>query len=525
MNQSPSPAGSPGLGPQNAPSSPDLSGTQEADMKHAARSGGMQVLTVIAQGIGPLMQVLFARLFGATVFGAYQSSTALLEVIVRGGTAGADKAMLRYVAGARAHGDEAGVDSALHTGLRQALLLAVPLAAALMLGAEVIARRLGQPSIGTSLPIMAPAIALTGTTFVLIQATLGAKQTRPNFIVRGLCEPLFLLIAGLVAAGMGRDLRHLAWGHLTASAATCALALFVAASTFGPRSWARVWRARSVPGFFAFSLPLGLSEFANAVLQRADILMLTAYAGARSAGIYAAAEFLGRIVANVRYAFDSVAASVLSEALHLSDHDRIQYNLKLMTRWVVSVAAPLAAITIALRADLLLLFGPDFALGSTAMVVLAIGHLVNASNLGPWLLVVSGRSLLMFLGNLGCAVLNIVLGLLLIPRYGIVGTACAVTSSIVVLHLFLGLAVWRLQRVHPFDSRTIKPILAAAAMLAVELALRSALEQHRALAIPATVIAGGAVYLAVLGMLGLPQEERRILNKITARFGAGHQKR
>lgn len=489
-------------------------------MKHAARSGGMQVLTVIAQGIGPLMQVLFARLFGAAVFGAYQTSTALLEVLIRGGTAGADKAMLRYVAAARAHGDEAGVASALHAGVRQGVMLGMPLAAALMVGASVIAGLLGQPAIGTSLPIMAPAIVLTGTTLILVQATLGAKKTRPNFVVRGLCEPLFLLTAGLVAAGLGRDLRHLAWGHLTASAATCGLALFVAAATFGNGSAVRVWRARRVPGFLAFSLPLGLSELANAVLQRADIVMLTAYAGARSAGIYAAAEFLGRIVANVRYAFDSVAASVLSEALHLSDKERVQYNLKLMTRWVVSVAAPLAALTIAMRADLLLLFGADFVHGSTAMIVLAAGHLVNASNLGPWLLVVSGRSLLMFLGNLGCAVLNIALGLLLIPRYGIVGTACAVTGSTAVLQLFLGLAVWRLQRVQPFDRLTAKPILAAAAMLAVQMALRSALGDRPAVAIVSSASAGIAVYLLALAALGLPEEERRLWRKVRSRLGA-----
>lgn len=510
--------------PDSLPSSggiSELSSVQQDDLRHAARSGAMQVLTVIAQSVAPVTQVIFARLFGAAVFGAYQTSVALLEVMVRGATAGADKAMLRYVGGAVAHRDEVKLASALHTGLRQGLLIGGPLSLALMLCAGIVSRLLEQPHLGAALAIMAPAVVLAGTMQILVQATLGAKQTRPNFIIRGLSEPLFLLTAGTLAALLlGRDLRHIAWAYAGAAVATCATAVFVAGKAFGPQIWPRVWRAQRIPGFLAFSLPLGLSELANAVLQRADVVILTAYAGARSAGIYAAAEFLGRIVANARYAFDGVAAAALSEALHLKDHDRMQYNLRLMTRWVLSVAAPLAGMTIALRTDLLRLFGADFVSGSDAMIVLVVAHLVNASNLGPWILVVSGRSLLMLLGNLACAVLNIGLCLVLIPRYGIVGTAYAVMISVIALHLVLGVAVWRLQRVQPLDRRILKPLLASAAMLGALILLRSRFPDNPGLAIAAKLGTGIPIYIGLLGALGLPTEERHVWDRFLARLTA-----
>ena len=480
----------------------------------------MQVLTVIAQSVAPVTQVIFARLFGAAVFGAYQTSVALLEVMVRGATAGADKAMLRYVGGAVALRDEARLASALHTGLRQGLLVGGVLSLALVLCADGVSHLLGQPHLGAALSIMAPAVLLAGTMQILVQATLGAKQTRPNFIIRGLSEPLFLLTAGTLAAVLGRDLRQLAWAHAGAAVATCAMAVFIAGRAFGRRLWPRVWHAPRIRGFLSFSLPLGLSELANAVLQRADVVILTAYAGARAAGIYAAAEFLGRIVANARYAFDGIAAAALSEALHLKDHERMQYNLRLMTRWVLSIAAPLAALMIALRSDLLRLFGAEFVSGSDAMIVLVVGHLVNASNLGPWILVVSGRSLLMLLGNLACAVLNIGLCLLLIPRYGVVGTAYAVTISVLALHLVLGVAVWRLQRVQPLDRRILKPLLASAAMLGVLVLLRSRFPDNPGLAIAAKLGAGIPVYIGTLGALGLPTEERHVWQRFLARLTA-----
>src|SRR4029079_19508384 len=76
----------------------------EADLHHAARSGAMQVLTVLAQAIIALTQVVFARLYGQTIFGDYSAARAIIEVAARGGAGGADKAMLRYVAAGRAAG-------------------------------------------------------------------------------------------------------------------------------------------------------------------------------------------------------------------------------------------------------------------------------------------------------------------------------------------------------------------------------------------------------------------------------------
>jgi len=84
-------------------SEPAIGTEQEAevvrrqDVAHAARSGGVQVLTIAAQALITVTHVLLARLFGREVFGSYQASLAILEVLTRGGTGGADKGMLRYI--------------------------------------------------------------------------------------------------------------------------------------------------------------------------------------------------------------------------------------------------------------------------------------------------------------------------------------------------------------------------------------------------------------------------------------------
>ena len=54
-------------GPTDKPN-PDRE--QQRDIAHAARSGGMQVLTVAAQALLSVTHVLLARFFGRAVFGS-----------------------------------------------------------------------------------------------------------------------------------------------------------------------------------------------------------------------------------------------------------------------------------------------------------------------------------------------------------------------------------------------------------------------------------------------------------------------
>jgi O-antigen/teichoic acid export membrane protein len=501
----------------------EADGAKRNDVSHAARSGLVQVLTIAAQALLTVTHVLLARLFGRTVFGAYQASLAILEMLTRAGTGGADKGMLRYIAGHRARGEPELVRSALGTGLRLCLIIAGSLVALLILLAPPLARISHEAAMASALRLMAPAVIFTGCMWVLVQAGLAAKVTRANFIVRGLGEPLFLLGAGLGAALFGRSLIHLAVAHLLAAAATLLLAIVVVGRVFGPGELRRALRSPWLSGFARFSLPLGGAELMNAVLQRADIVLLTMFVGAGATAIYAAAEFITRVIANARYVFDSVAAPVFSEAIHLGQRERLHQNLVLMTRWVASAAAPIAVTVLALRHELLSLYGPGFQEGATALSVLAIGHLMNSTfGLSGWILMVGGRSRLILMNNLIVAIVNVGLGLTLIPRFGLLGTAIAALGGVTLLQALVLIEVRVIHGVYPFGWPVLKPFFAAAVTLGGQVMLGRQI--HRAgVRVPVLIVAGLLVYLVTLVSLGIDPEDRRLVNQaarhLRRRFG------
>jgi O-antigen/teichoic acid export membrane protein len=499
---------------------PDADREKRQDVAHAARSGGMQALTVGAQALVSITHVLLARLFGRAVFGSYQACLAILELVTRGSSAGANGGILRYVAGARASGQHDQVRSAIGAGLRLCLTMATLAVLVLVAAAGPLARLMRQPALETGLRIIAPAAIIAGCTGVIVQASLAAKVTRANFYVKGLGEPAILLAAGLTAALFGRSLATLASAHLVATTATLLLAIVAVGRVFGPGELRRSVASPPLPGFVKFSLPLGAGDLLNAIMQRTDIILLTVFVGTSATAVYAAAEFLTRVISSARSVFDSVAAPVFSEAMHLGQHDRLKQNLIMMNRWVVSVAAPVALTVVVIRRDLLALYGPGFREGATALAILASSHLVNVScGLIGWILLAGGRSRTLLINNAVAAPFNIVLGLILIPRFGLVGTALAVLGSVVLINGMAILEVWLGYRVFLFDRTIWKPIVAAAVIFGVESVINR-LVGPAGLRIPVLIVAGLASYLGMLLALGLAPEERRLLASARERLRA-----
>jgi O-antigen/teichoic acid export membrane protein len=428
----------------------------------------------------------------------------ILDVLSRAGTAGADKAMLRYIAAHRVAGESDLEARGLATGLRLGAVTAGALGLVLLVASPAIARAEHKPDLALLLPWLAPALVAVVLTRILIEAMLAARAVRMNLYVKGFGEPALLLIFILVAAALGGGITRLGAAYLACAAMTGALAVVAATRVFPSRNF---FRGAAHPSLVHFALPAGGAELLNALFQRADLLVLGLYRSPADVALFAAAEFLCSTIAATRFALDSIACGMISEALRLGDRARLRHNLRMLTRFVLLLAAFVFVTVASLRRELLSLYGPEFTAAAAALLILAVKHVINAGmGLTPWVLLMGGRSRLMLWNNAGAAALAVALSFALIPRWGVLGAASAGLISEVLLQLaYLVETVW-LEKTHPFALPLLGVVLAAAAAAAVEYLLRG----HVAL-----VVAGGLVtYFIMLLIFGLGDEERRALRKL-----------
>jgi O-antigen/teichoic acid export membrane protein len=191
-------------------------------------------------------------------------------------------------------------------------------------------------------------------------------------------------------------------------------------------------RRYEVAEWLTTSLPILLADSFFILLTYVGILVLQVFVGPADVAVYYAAAKTLVVVSFVRFAVGAASAQRFSEHQAAGEKDELARLVTDTIRWTFWPSLALAVILVAIGEPLLALFGPGFEDGYPLILVLSIGLIARAS-VGPaerLLNMIGEQSACAFI--YACAfVTNLVLCLVLIPRFGILGAACSTAAAIV----------------------------------------------------------------------------------------------
>jgi O-antigen/teichoic acid export membrane protein len=186
----------------------------------------------------------------------------------------------------------------------------------------------------------------------------------------------------------------------------------------------RAWAGRALPFLSMGGLAL--------ITSQTDIIMIGWFGTSTDVGIYRVASIAASLMVFPLGCCHSVLFPTIARLHTEGDMARLQRIIMLSTRAVLLFALPVAFCFIVAGAPLLsAVFGPDYAIGATALAVLTLGYLVLAGtgSAGP-LLSMTGHAQDEAKINVLSALLNVALNVLLIPFWGINGAAVASAASL-----------------------------------------------------------------------------------------------
>jgi len=248
-------------------------------------------------------------------------------------------------------------------------------------------------------------------------------------------------------------------GSLVSAAALGALAL----ATFLVTSMQSLELKRALPrsvfstlpryatrDWLRLSLPLLLVSGALVVINNADILMVGTILGAKEAGIYNAATKTATLVSLVLAATNAVVAPMIAELHARDDRQKMQELVATAAQWMFWPSLAATSGLVFTGKTLLGLFGPEFTEGYSALVLLALGQLVNAS-VGPvgYLISLTGHQNQSARVYGISALINVGLNFLLVPRLGLLGAAWATMLTMTLWNLWL---YWLVKRLLGIES-------------------------------------------------------------------------
>lgn len=386
-----------------------------------------------------VLQVVLAKTLGARQYGYYSYALSWIGIAGLVAKLGLDTAIHRYVPLYLARRDWNLCRGVVALAYRLALLMSVATAIVLWVVAPALAR---EPSAALTGTLRAAALVVPFWVFVRLSQSIVLALKRPALsqLPEGLLIPALLISFALVYPAVV----HWSLASDTAMWATLIIYGLVFALLSAilrrivPKSVLHAAPAYRGHEWFRATLPFMVISGMHVVMSHSDILMLGMMRDTTEAGIYSAAARVAGVVLLPLMLANMVVAPYVSHAHDQSDRFELQTSLRNAMRVVCALGALLALVILSLSAWILGLFGPEFVAGRSTTGILVVAQLVNVlSGSVGMLLSMTGHATSAAGALVLGAVLNVILNLIMIPRFGMEGAAMATGISIVVWNLLL----------------------------------------------------------------------------------------
>lgn len=181
---------------------------------------------------------------------------------------------------------------------------------------------------------------------------------------------------------------------------------------------------------FRHALPFALLAGLGIVNTQTDVLMLGFLGRPEDVGFYRIASRVASLVAFAMTAVGGTLAPRIAALHAVGKRAEMQILSTKATLATSLFALPMALALVFGGSWVLLLFGEEFQKGATALAILSVGQLINATmGMAVLLLTMTGHHALVARTLAVSAFLNIALNALLIPPFGVSGAALATTIT------------------------------------------------------------------------------------------------
>jgi O-antigen/teichoic acid export membrane protein len=409
-------------------------------------SAGAFGVKIAGAALGFLVQVVLARALGVRSYGTFiyvYTWTRIFAVLSR---LGFHNSLVRFVPEYTVKRQWALLKGASRRSFQLVALTGGCLAAAVLIFAGTAPGIVG--------PGRAPAFAVAALGIPLL-ALLGVEQgllrglkrvalaDTPELVLR----PAFLVVATVVFyLYVGR-------GSLSASCATALHAGATAIAFVGGLCFLRSASPKKMVNsaetnyetrrWVTVSLPLLAIAGMNLLSRQTSLLMVGSLAGDQAAGILGAAFRLSRLVIFGLLATNMIIAPMIAELYEEGKSSELQKLLTVGAWGIFAFTCLSSLFLIILGPYVLHLFGTGFQAAYIPLVIILGGLITNSlSGVVIYIMMMTGHQNQAALIVGGSVAVNFVLCFILVPRFGVLGAAAAMSVAMTCWNLAMVLYVW-----------------------------------------------------------------------------------
>ncbi len=388
-----------------------------------------------AAGIQFIFDLLIARRFGANGTGIFYLCFSVIMILTLFGYLGLDRTVIRLIPPLLNKKDYDQAQAVKNSSLKLAFYNTLAISILLFIFAGWISNNIfHNPSLTSYLRVFSLSAVPFALRYIYGGVLRSLKRTKEALII----ERIVIYALGVVSIltlGFIYGLMGVAVGFVIACFIALGASIYFTNHHL-PKS--RIKQSYSYKILLASGLPLLFVAFATTMIGQASVLILGAHANSKEVGIFSAALKISLVLSLILTAINTIAGTTISELYAKNEKQKLEILFGKVSAFGFLLALPLFLVMFLFPSFVLGLFGPEFTAGDSSLMILAVGQLINIA-VGPtlFILAMTGHEKALA-GAVGVSlVVNIVMGLVLIPSLGVFGAGLVTAVTITVANIIM----------------------------------------------------------------------------------------
>ena len=491
------------------------------------RGAGINFVAFVVRFLFIFIQSFLAvRLFGTDQFGVYIVAISAVNLLSYAGQLGFSRTVVRYVALYIERNEWCNISRFLQFMLAVTIVWSAAIGIGLNFATEYLQMLFSEVSLLNVLIVIGFAIPCLTLATLLGAFTQGFGVMQHKAIAIDMLAPALEVGLLIVFWHLGLQENGLMLSYTISLGVVCILLSFV---TYRFLCMAK---NKTIEGFsheavairpiIRFTAFAWVSLLLRHATRPVNIFVIGVLGTATMVGIYSVLERLVAVGAVFLMSINAMFAPLVSRLVEAEDYVQLGRMYALAARWSLCVCLPVFVMLAVYGEEILYLFGAEFVEGASALWYLA-GAWIFSLSTGPAdvILMMSGRSHYSAINQIIMVGIMVMLGIWLIPMWGLIGAVFGFAIATVVVNILRVLQVQMHLKIHPFGLPTTKVLVAGVFMLAILLILPTTMsaEFYGTWQGDVTIaLIGLLVYLLVLVLLRLETEEFQALNVLRLRI-------
>ncbi len=441
------------------------------------------IIVLIGVGISKILtyiyRIIIARYFGPEEYGLFSLALMVSGILIALSSLGLPEGILRYVSIYRGKNKLRELKYSIRFSVKFVALSSILVGILLYILAETLSTHVfHNKELAIFLKIFSIAIPITAISNIFLSVLRSFEKIKEfsfiTNIIRNLPKAIFLLVLIFIGVGaISIPISHVLGVFLMLyfSYVNYKSQLTKINKTPPLQSREKKIISREI---YSYSWPILFVSALQITLSWIDSFFLGYFKGVFEVGLYAAALPIAMLLYFVPELFMQIFFPIITKAYAKGNIKLIEEISKQVSKWIFMINIPIFVLIFSFPNEIInILFGSQYLEASQALRFLSIGFLITtaAPTICYHLLLMAGRSKVIFYNTLGGIILNTILNIIFIPmkkiwfinnELGINGAALATTVSIIIMNAIIIIETKKYLSITPIRRKTLIILLAAA---------------------------------------------------------------